>query len=333
MQDYRKVSPMLWIRGSGKRLRGDPVAQVVALYLATAPNATMTGLYHVNVPTISAHTGQSEDEVRRALARIEEAGFAFVDEEDELAWVPNMLRVEVGRSLKAGDKRRGSIRKLVETYEDHPFVGRFWAKYADWFPDEAAMGTPGPDAPSKGHPSKHDAPSEGHQTRREAPPKGIRLCGEDQDQDQDQDPPPTPRPPQDVIDMQRTSDLVVASSGAMKRAIESDGGEYRGRETDRPLHVEVGHEADAWASKRGLDVNVVLDGWAREWLAVVDIRSANSWRKFVASKVSGGKPWTKRGRQRGRGGESESVILKGDPTTAPLSFGDADIPTEEVRHG
>lgn len=353
MQDYRKVSPMLWIRGSGKRLRGDPVAQVVALYLATAPNATMTGLYHVNVGTIAGHTGLSEDDVRSALERIESAGFAHLDEEEEVAWVPNMLRMEVGRELKPGDKKRGAIKKLVRTYEGHRFEAAFWARYAEWFPAEAASiadEPPRADAPSMGHQGGTSCPiegaSKGHPQLARAPDapsrRGIEgasgvdpSSGEDteQDQEQDQDPPPyPPHAPDDVIDMRRTQDLVLASSGAMKRAIESDGGEYRGRETDRPLHVEVGHEADAWATKRGLDVNVVLDGWAMEWLAVVEVRSANSWRKFVASKVSGGKPWTKRRARRGRLAESESVPV---PYEGPVpdSFGDADIPTEEARHG
>ena len=46
MRDYGKVSPGFWIGETGKALRGDMEAQIVALYLMTSPHATMTGVYH-----------------------------------------------------------------------------------------------------------------------------------------------------------------------------------------------------------------------------------------------------------------------------------------------
>ena len=44
MRDYAKIRPVFWTRGTGKKLRGDPEAQVVALYLMSAPLSHMTGL-------------------------------------------------------------------------------------------------------------------------------------------------------------------------------------------------------------------------------------------------------------------------------------------------
>jgi len=39
MRDYAKVSPRFWIGNTGKQLRSDPDAQVVALYLMSNPHA------------------------------------------------------------------------------------------------------------------------------------------------------------------------------------------------------------------------------------------------------------------------------------------------------
>ena len=59
MRDYGKVSPHFWLRGSGKKLRGDSEAQVVALYLATSPSANITGLYHIERARLAQRSAQN----------------------------------------------------------------------------------------------------------------------------------------------------------------------------------------------------------------------------------------------------------------------------------
>ena len=131
MRAYAKVSPVFWTRGSGKRLRGDGVAQAVAFHLATGPQANMVGLYHVALPTIAHETGHDEDAVRAALERIAAAGFAYYDEEAELAYVPNALEIEIGpgKRLSAGDNRRKGILNQLATLGPHRFVHQFWDRY------------------------------------------------------------------------------------------------------------------------------------------------------------------------------------------------------------
>lgn len=129
MHDFRKVSPLMWMRGSGKRLRGDALAQVLAAYLATGPRASMIGLYHVTLGAMRDETGHEVDDIRAALKRVSASGFAHYDEEEEIAWVPNAARIELGDGLKEKDKRRSGVSKALRALPQHPFVAAFYHRY------------------------------------------------------------------------------------------------------------------------------------------------------------------------------------------------------------
>ncbi len=133
MRDYAKLSPFFWTRGSGKRLRGDAVAQVVATYLSTSPLANMIGVYYVALATIANDTGVALDDVRGALGRIEKAGYAFYDFEAELVWIPNHARFEVGPTMAPGDKRRKKLTVEVAQVGDHRFAADFLDAYGEAF--------------------------------------------------------------------------------------------------------------------------------------------------------------------------------------------------------
>ena len=67
MREYARVAPQFWTRGSGKRLRGDSDAQVLAMYVVTCPAANMIGIYYVPFVSIAYETGLSEKRTRAAL--------------------------------------------------------------------------------------------------------------------------------------------------------------------------------------------------------------------------------------------------------------------------
>lgn len=132
MRDYAKVSPLFWTRGSGKRLRGDADGQVLALYLVTCPAANMIGIYYVPLVAIAHETGLGIERATQATSRLATAGFAFYDDEHELAWVPNMASYQIGDELKVGDKRRGGpIRAELDKIGRHPYVRAFWNRYGE----------------------------------------------------------------------------------------------------------------------------------------------------------------------------------------------------------
>jgi hypothetical protein len=133
MRDFAKVSPLFWTRGSGKRLRGKPDAQIVALYLLTAPGANMIGVFYVPIVTIGHETGLGEARTLAALAVLEEVGFAHYDASGELAWVPNMAEIGIGERLKVADNRRAGVLAELERLRGHRFAAEFWRRYGDGY--------------------------------------------------------------------------------------------------------------------------------------------------------------------------------------------------------
>lgn len=65
MRDYGTVSPRFWRAGTGKRLRGDAHAQLLALYLMTSPHSNMIGVFYCTVRSMSDETGIPFEGLRR----------------------------------------------------------------------------------------------------------------------------------------------------------------------------------------------------------------------------------------------------------------------------
>ena len=130
MRDYARVAPTFWTKGSGKRLRGKPDAQLLGLYLLTCSSANMLGLYYLPLVTLCHETGLTVAEARAALAVTSDAGFAHYDEEAELVWLPNGAAYQIGEGLALGDKRRMGLVRAVKPYLGHRFAVAFFEKYA-----------------------------------------------------------------------------------------------------------------------------------------------------------------------------------------------------------
>ncbi len=123
MRDYGKIASTFWTGETGRRLRGDPVAQVLALYLVSCPASTMTGIFVLSLPTMAHETGLSLDQVRSALRHLHEVDFAHFDEDRDLVWVVNMLRYQTGnQDMDIRDKRVPAIRQQLDRHRGHSFV-------------------------------------------------------------------------------------------------------------------------------------------------------------------------------------------------------------------
>lgn len=131
MRDYGQVSPTFWTRGSGKKLRGNPIAQLVAIYLCTAPGANAIGLYYLPRVVIAHDTGIPIAQIDAALAAIETAGFAFYDAAVDLVYVPNGAEYQIGDALSAGDRRRPLVLRELKRAGSHRFAGMFREQYGD----------------------------------------------------------------------------------------------------------------------------------------------------------------------------------------------------------
>ena len=141
MRKYAQIRPTFWTRGSGKLLRGNRDAQVLALYLMTAPSSSRTGLYYAPMVGILHDTGLSEEAFMGALSAIAE--IAQYDFSEELVWLPNGCREQMGlgdgERIRPNDKALKSVLTELEAFGSHPFVVEFRTRYL-----------PGYEAPSKG---------------------------------------------------------------------------------------------------------------------------------------------------------------------------------------
>ena len=177
MREYGIVASTFWMRGSGKALRGHPLAQLVALYLFTSPHAEMTGLYYLPLPTLAHELGCPIEGASKALARVIEGGVAFYDAPSEVVWVPEMARYQIAQSLSPSDKRVEGVRRAVQRIGAHPLARAFWTKYQGVFSlGPLPSWLEGVDVEYKPLASPLEGASEPH-----------RSQDQDHEQDQDQD--------------------------------------------------------------------------------------------------------------------------------------------------
>jgi len=188
MRAYSSVPPTFWTT-IGRRLRKKPKPLLLALYVQTCPSANMAGLYYLPLPTIAHETGLAPEEVRTAFAVLADEGFAEYDEDEEVVWIPDMARAQVGDTLKADDKRIKALVRLVEEVSPNRFVQEFAEKYRVPF-----------NLPETGPWDFDDPPSEPLRRAIKAPSEPLRrgiLQGQGQGQGQGpgQDPPFRAAPP------------------------------------------------------------------------------------------------------------------------------------------
>lgn len=131
MRDYGVISPMFWTGKTGRSLRGDPNAQLVALYLMTSPHASMIGVFYCPLVYISTDTGLPLEGASKALARLIEGGFCEVDEASDTIFVVNMAAHQIGETLKPTDNRVESVRRHLRQLGKNPLVARFLAVYSE----------------------------------------------------------------------------------------------------------------------------------------------------------------------------------------------------------
>lgn len=97
MRDYGKVAPSFWIGATGKALRGDANAQLLALYLMTSPHSNMIGVFHCPVLYMAHETGITFEGASEALRRLVEVGFCTYEGESETVFVHRMAASRRGQ--------------------------------------------------------------------------------------------------------------------------------------------------------------------------------------------------------------------------------------------
>jgi uncharacterized phage protein (TIGR02220 family) len=151
MREYGKISPQFWIGKSGKTLRGNFEAQIVALYLMTSPHSEMTGVFHCPILYIAHETGLPFEGASKGLQSLIEADFCTYEAETETVFVHEMARYQIGDELKPSDNRVIGVQKIYASIPEGLIRRGFYEKYKNIFYLENSAQKASPSkAPSKG---------------------------------------------------------------------------------------------------------------------------------------------------------------------------------------
>lgn len=112
-------------------------AQLMALYLTSAPRATMIGLYYL--PLIEIHRHLPKLSIARIKVVLDalagDTDFARYDYASEHVWVVQMAFYRLGlhrgehAALSPGDKKVIAVNNLYEAVRPNAFLGDFYERY------------------------------------------------------------------------------------------------------------------------------------------------------------------------------------------------------------
>ena len=150
MREYSVVSPRFWIGATGKELRGNAHAQVLALYLMTSPHANMIGVFHCPLIYMAHETGLGMEGASKALQSLIEAKFCTYEESSETVFVHRMAAFQIGDHLSEQDKRCKGVERDWNNIPSRQLQQAFFAIYSAAFhlPKQSKK-TRGTEAPSK----------------------------------------------------------------------------------------------------------------------------------------------------------------------------------------
>jgi hypothetical protein len=131
--NYSAVFPSFWTGTTGRLLRGDLQAQVIAHYLMTSPHANIIGVYHCPLSYICEDTGSPIEGASKGLLRLDEVGFCTVDSATSTIWVHEMAFYQIGKELKPTDKRLKYIHRFFDAIPNIQIKRAFFEKYGAAF--------------------------------------------------------------------------------------------------------------------------------------------------------------------------------------------------------
>jgi len=197
MKYYRQIYPEIWTGKTGRLLRGDPVAQVIVLYLITNRHSNYLGLYYLPLALIAHETGiplleapwkglgspfQGASEglqrdiegtskgVQNGMQKLIEHGFCAFDESTDMVWVREMAHYQLGGELDPKDHRCKNIRTLYAELPETFLLSDFFDRYQD---ELRLTERRGENLKPPDEPSQNEVTSEGLGSTSEAPSKGL----------------------------------------------------------------------------------------------------------------------------------------------------------------
>lgn len=196
MRKYSSITPKFWIGKTGRKLRGDISAKLVAAYLLSCPNNDMTGVFYCPLCQISAETGLPLEGpsvplpspfqgplkgIREALETLQREDFAIYDYESEYVFVKKMALFQIAPELKPTDKRVTGIKTAIESMPEN-FKYLFIKEYNECF-NLGFKDIPAPDFEE--FCNKTQGENKIFESPLEAPSKALRSQEQEQEQEQE----------------------------------------------------------------------------------------------------------------------------------------------------
>lgn len=196
MRKYSSITPKFWIGKTGRKLRCDISAKLVAAYLLSCPNNDMTGVFYCPLCQISAETGLPLEapsvplpspfqgplkDIREALETLQREDFAIYDYESEYVFVKKMALFQIAPELKPTDKRVTGIKTAIESMPEN-FKHLFIKEYNECF-NLGFKDIPAPDF--KEFCSQTQDENKTFASPLEAPSKALRSQEQEQEQEQE----------------------------------------------------------------------------------------------------------------------------------------------------
>ncbi len=196
MRKYSSITPKFWIGKTGRKLRGDISAKLVAAYLLSCPNNDMTGVFYCPLCQISAETGLPLEApsvplpspfqgplkgIREALETLQREGFAIYDYESEYVFVKKMALFQIAPELKPTDKRVTGIKTAIESMPEN-FKYLFIKEYNERF-NLGFKDIPAPDFKEFCNQTQEE--NKTFESPLEAPSKALRSQEQEQEQEQE----------------------------------------------------------------------------------------------------------------------------------------------------
>lgn len=133
MRDYAKLLTRIWVSGPGKKYRGDPATQLTSIYLVSAPNSNMIGLYYLPISTIAHDVGIGVEDAQVSIERLIESNYCSYDYEREIVFIHEMASIQIGEQLSPNDKQIKGVTKEIAQFASSPLYGDFLDRYRDAF--------------------------------------------------------------------------------------------------------------------------------------------------------------------------------------------------------
>lgn len=159
MREYGKISGKFWTQGTGKAIRGNAEAQLVALYLMTCPTSEMTGVFQCPKLYIAHETGLGMEGACKGLQSLIDLEYCMYDDDTETVFVYEMAKFQIGEELKVSDNQ---VKAVIKAYSSMTgaFKTAFFERYSEAFHLPNASPSEAPSKPRAGTSTRTEAGAE-----------------------------------------------------------------------------------------------------------------------------------------------------------------------------